>query len=106
MTETLPFSKLTRQSDDIFELVVVAAKRARQINALRMAQYPLPTMVEEQEETFEETPPEIIDEPSWDYLEKPTTLAINEILEGKINYRYMTPEKEKPLEEFDSEFSE
>ncbi|HPC35584.1 MAG TPA: DNA-directed RNA polymerase subunit omega [Candidatus Marinimicrobia bacterium] len=106
MTETLPFDKLTRKSDDIFELVIVAARRARQINSLRMAQYPLPTMIEEQEETFEETPPEITDDQNWDELEKPTTLAINEILEDQINYRYMTPEEEKPLEEFDSEFNE
>ncbi|MDD5061395.1 MAG: DNA-directed RNA polymerase subunit omega [Candidatus Marinimicrobia bacterium] len=106
MTETLPFSKLTQKSDDVFELVTVAAKRSRQINALRMAQFPLPTMGEDQEETFEETPPEINDDPNWDDFEKPTTLAVNEIIESKIDYHYTTPEEGKQLEEFGSEFSE
>lgn len=106
MTETLPFSKLTQKSDDVFELVVVAAKRARQINSLRMAQYPLPTMTEDQEETFDETPPEINDDPNWDDFQKPTNLAVNEIIDSKIDYHYTTPEEEKPLEDFDSEFSE
>ncbi|MFH1214256.1 MAG: DNA-directed RNA polymerase subunit omega [Candidatus Neomarinimicrobiota bacterium] len=106
MTETLAFRKLTKNSDDVFELAVVASKRARQINALRIAQYPLPTMTEDQEETFEETPPEINDDPNWDNFEKPTALAVNEIMDEKINYHYTTPEEEKPLEEFDSELSE
>jgi len=106
MTETLPFNKLTQKTDDVFELATVAAKRARQINALRMAQYPLPAMGEDQEETFEETPPEINDDPNWDDFAKPTSLAVKEIIENKIDYHYATPEEEKPLEEFDSEFSE
>jgi len=106
MTETLPFSKLTQNSDDVFELVVVAAKRARQINSLHTSQYPLPTMGEDQEEVFDETPPEINDDPNWDNFEKATALAVNEIMDEKINYHYTTPEEDKPLEEFDSELPE
>ncbi len=98
MTKTLPFSKLSSKDNDLFELVVVTARRARQINALRMAKYPLPTIGEDQEETFEETPPEIIDEPNWDEFEKPTTVAINEMLEGKISYRYAQKETNEPAE--------
>jgi len=106
MTETLPFTKLTQKSDDVFELVVIAAKRARQINSLRNAKYPLPTMSEEQEEVFDATPPEINDEPNWDSFEKPTSLAVKEIIDDKITYHYTTPVEEKPLEDLDSEFSE
>jgi DNA-directed RNA polymerase omega subunit len=106
MTETLPFNKLTQKSDDVFELVVVAAKRARQISSLHNSKYPLPTMGEDQEEIFDETPPEITDDPNWDTFEKPTALAVGEIMDDKINYHYTTPEEEKPLEEFDSELSE
>jgi DNA-directed RNA polymerase omega subunit len=95
MADTLPFSKLTKNSDDIFELVVAAAKRARQINALRMAQFPLPTLNEEEEETFDETPQEE-DSTDWDGMEKPTTMALNELLDTKINYEYVEPPKDEP----------
>lgn len=87
MTETLDFSKLTQKTNDLFELVVATAKRARQVNALRIAKYPLPTLTEDQEETFEETPDEE-EIQNWDKVDKPATLALNEMLEGKLDYRY------------------
>ncbi len=102
MIETIPFSKLEKRSGDLFELVVAAAKRTRQINSLRIAKNPLPTLNEDEEETFEETPEEeeIVD---WDKVEKPTTLALNEMLCGNLNYRYAGEDQE---EESDSEFEE
>jgi DNA-directed RNA polymerase omega subunit len=93
MSETLPLDELRKQSSDIFEQVIIAARRAKQINALRMAKYPLPTVGTDNEESFDETPEE--DETTnWDEIEKPTTLALNELLEGKINYRYATEPEE------------
>lgn len=87
MSETLPLDKLRKQSNDIFEQVIAAARRAKQINALRIAKYPLPTVGADNEENFDETPEE--DESiDWDETEKPTTIALNELLDGKINYRY------------------
>jgi|UPI0003A376A9 DNA-directed RNA polymerase omega subunit len=96
MTKTIPFDKLKDKGNDLFELVIVTARRARQINALRLAKYPMPSVNDYQEETFEETPPEEIDEPDWDNVERPTTQAIQEMLAGKINYRYARKEEEKP----------
>lgn len=87
MTTTLDFSKLTKKSDDIFELVVAASKRARQIAALRIARDPLPTMTEDEEETFEVSPEEL-DERDWDSVAKPVTAALNELLADKLEYRY------------------
>ncbi|MGC9363934.1 MAG: DNA-directed RNA polymerase subunit omega [Fidelibacterota bacterium] len=87
MTTTLDFSKLTKKSDDIFELVVAASKRARQIAALRIARDPLPTMTEGEEETFEVSPEEV-DERDWDSVDKPVTTALNELLADKLEYRY------------------
>jgi len=46
MTRTLDFSKLTEKTDDLYELIVAASKRARQIAALRIARDPLPTLGE------------------------------------------------------------
>jgi len=68
MADTLHFSKLNKQSEDIFEVVLVAAKRAKQINALRMATYPLPVIGRKGEEDFEETPEEY--DVEWDKLKK------------------------------------
>ncbi len=98
MATTLHFSKLMQQSDDVFELVLLAAKRAKQINALRMAKYPLPTISKRTEEDdFEETPNEY--SINWDSLEKPATLGINEVLNASVNFkRTSLNENEKPVE--------
>jgi DNA-directed RNA polymerase omega subunit len=97
MGNTIHFSKLMQQSDDIFELVLLAAKRAKQINALRMAKYPLPTISKRtEEEDYEETPKEYsID---WDSLEKPATLGLQELLKGNVNFKRTSIEDDKPAE--------
>ncbi|MFA4838084.1 MAG: DNA-directed RNA polymerase subunit omega [Candidatus Neomarinimicrobiota bacterium] len=105
MTETIPFSKLREQSEDTFELVVAASKRAGQINNLRTAKYPLPTLTEDQEETFEETPEEE-EMVNWDKMEKPVTSAVNEMLAGKVSYRYREEAKETVAEEMDIDLQE
>lgn len=87
-----------QQSDDIFELVLLSAKRARQINALRMAKYPLPTISKRtEEEDYEETPPEY--SVDWDGMEKATTLGLNELLEGDVNFRRESIKDEGPAPE-------
>ncbi|PIS28973.1 MAG: DNA-directed RNA polymerase subunit omega [Candidatus Marinimicrobia bacterium CG08_land_8_20_14_0_20_45_22] len=105
MTETIPFSKLREQSEDTFELVVAASKRSVQINNLRAAKYPLPTLTEDQEETFEETPEEE-ESINWDKMDKPVTAAVNEMLAGKVNYHYTEEIKETTAEEIDLDFQE
>jgi len=108
MTETIPFNKLPQENNDMFEMVIIAARRARQINALRTAKFPLPAMSEDQEEVFEESPLEVPVEPDWGEFPKPTTLAIQEFIAGKVNYRYTTkPVAAAPkVEDVDSEISE
>jgi DNA-directed RNA polymerase omega subunit len=105
MSGTLDFAKLTKKSGDLFELVVAASKRARQINDLRNAQNPLPVLGEDQEESFEETPDEEELE-DWDEMEKPVTLAVDEVMEGAIDYRYTSPIEEPEPEEGLIEFEE
>ncbi len=105
MTETIPFSKLREQSEDTFELIVASSKRAGQINDLRMAKYPLPTLTEDQEETFDETPEEE-ELVNWDKMVKPVTSAVNEMLAGKVDYHYTEEVKETVAEETDLDFQE
>lgn len=94
MTKTIPFDKLKDKGQDLFELVIVTARRARQINALRNAKYPMPSISELDEE--EAVNDEEFNEPDWDKIDKPTTLALKEALEGKINYRYAVKEEQAP----------
>ena len=84
--KTIPFKELMKQSEDLFETVIVLAKRARQINELWVAQHPLPTIAEG-EETFEETP-EDEEQIEWDKVNKSTTLALGELVDDSIDYRY------------------
>lgn len=81
--------ELYEQDDDIFKLCIVASRRARQINKLRMQKYPMPNENQEEIVNVEE------EEVDWDTMEKPTTLAINEVKEGRSDYEMRTSEDEE-----------
>ena len=66
---------LLEQVDSHYAIVLVAAKRARQINSYYHNLG---------EGTFEEFPPPMIDTGSKNYL----TIALEEVAGGKIKYRY------------------
>ena len=66
--------KLFKNVDSRYALVIVAAKRARQINNYHH---------QLGEGTFEELPP-LVESRSKNYL----TMALEEIAEGKIKYKY------------------
>ena len=61
--------------DSHYAAVIVAAKRARQINNYYHTLG---------EGVFEEFPPPMVDTPSKNYL----TIALEEVAQGKINSRY------------------
>ena len=88
----MPFSldKLNEKSEDIYKLCLVAAKRAKQINKLRIAKYPMPETREDQEETvfIEE------EDVNWEDMEKPTTLALEELIEGRTEFEMRNSEEE------------
>jgi len=67
--------ELMDQVDSRYALVIVAAKRARQINNYHH---------QLGEGTFDEFPPPLIESRSKNYL----TMALEEISEGKIKYSY------------------
>ncbi len=85
--ETIPFSELEKQTQDTFEAIVVIAKRARQVNAERLAKMELPAFMEDVEEDggFDREDLEDID---FDAIEKATTFAIREMLENDLTFRY------------------
>ncbi len=67
--------KLLEQVDSHYACVIVAAKRARQINSYYHNLG---------EGTFDEFPPPMIDTASKNYL----TIALEEVASGKVKYRY------------------
>lgn len=86
--ETIPFKELEKITDDTFEAVVIMIKRARQVNAERLAKMELPAFMEDtdgEEEIFDRE--DLIDF-DFDSIEKATTFAIREMLAGDLSYRY------------------
>jgi DNA-directed RNA polymerase subunit omega len=67
--------ELMEQVDSRYALVIVAAKRARQINNYHH---------QLGEGTFDEFPPPLVESRSKNYL----TMALEEVAEGKIAYDY------------------
>jgi DNA-directed RNA polymerase subunit omega len=67
--------KLLERTDSHYAAVVVAAKRARQLNSYYRALG---------EGSYEEFTPPMIDTPSGNYL----TIALEELAGGKIDYHY------------------
>jgi DNA-directed RNA polymerase subunit omega len=67
--------KLLNRTDSHYAAVLVAAKRARQLNSYYRALG---------EGSYEEYTPPMIDTPSGNYL----TIALEELAAHKINYRY------------------
>lgn len=67
--------KLLDNVDSNYASVIVAAKRARQINSYYQSLG---------EGTFDEFPPPMVETPSKNYL----TIALEEIQAGKIRYEY------------------
>jgi DNA-directed RNA polymerase subunit omega len=67
--------KLLDRTDSAYAAVVVAAKRARQLNSYYRALG---------EGTYEEYTPPMVETRSGNYL----TISLEELAQGKINYRY------------------
>jgi len=85
--ETISFSELEKITPDTFEAIVVMSKRARQVNAERLAKMELPAFMEEDEEdlTFDREDLEDID---FDGIEKPATFAVREMMDRDLSYRH------------------
>ena len=79
--------KMEEQAKNIYEAVVVMSKRARQINQERFEEQ----VIEESEELELDVLDELPDIKPEDYVEKEkvTTKAMDEFLEGKVNWRVL-----------------
>ena len=83
----ISFKKLLKKTDDIYESVVVSSRRAKQILQERV----LKQIIEENSELNEEegilSEPVIREDIDFDKEEKVTTIALDEYLEGKLDWK-------------------
>ncbi len=87
--------KLTRHASNIYEATIVASKRARIINDERKIEYDtIRKSIEAFEDDFEDRAnPELVKfSREMDKRDKPHIQALNELIEGKISFRYATEE--------------
>ncbi len=84
--------EMEKQSDDIFETVVVMSKRAKQITQNRFMEQAMKEAEEFDMGALDELPPE----PKEDYEEetKPTTQAMDEFIDGDLKWQTL-PEPEE-----------
>ena len=99
-TVTRDVMNLCKDTDNIYESIAIIAKRANQISAdiktelnKKLQEFASPT--DTLDETFENRE-QIEISRFYERLPKPTLMATEEFIEGKIFYR--NPSKEPPLE--------
>lgn len=95
MASTISLADLERHADNIYEAIIIMAKRARQINDQQKSLLQQEREEEESYEEYDEEAPEEIVEKPYIKLPKPTTVALNEFLAGKIRYDYQPDEDEE-----------
>jgi len=97
--ETIPFSELAKQTPDTFEAIVIMTKRARQVNAERLAKMELPAFMDDEEDDEKSYDREDLEGIDFDGIEKSTTFAIREMLTGDLSFRYKGETIEEPVED-------
>ncbi|MBX7152117.1 DNA-directed RNA polymerase subunit omega [bacterium] len=92
--KAFPFSELDEKVQNVFEAVMVAAKRARQINDEQMIQV---RTVMEGEDSPEDENVKVNREDILDLekLPKPVTTALNELLDGQLDFEYIEKDSKK-----------
>ena len=84
--------KVEEKANNIYEAVVVMAKRARQINQERFEDQIMEVSEELEMDVFDELPD--IKPEDYEEKEKVTTKAMNEFLEGKVHWHVLEDVKQ------------
>ncbi len=88
----LSLRKVEEKASNIYEAVVVMAKRARQINQERFEDQIMEVSEELEMDVLDELPD--IKPEDYEEKEKVTTKAMNEFLEGEVNWRVLEDTEE------------
>ena len=89
----LSLRKVEEQANNIYEAVVVMAKRARQINQERFEDQIMEVSEELEMDVLDELPD--IKPEDYEEKEKVTTEAMDEFLEGKVQWHVLEDIKEE-----------
>jgi DNA-directed RNA polymerase subunit K/omega len=94
--ETTPLNQLEQYADSVYEAIIMIAKRARQINEeqkvfIESEIGPIDDSVNGEDD--EENDVVEKEELNFIKLPKPTSLALNEFFDGKIEYEYLKKEE-------------
>ena len=83
--EPLSIREIENQSKDIYETVVVMSKRAKQVLGDRIVEEIIESTDEDEMGVYDE----VIENNPDDYeeLEKPTTVSVNEFLDGTLDWK-------------------
>lgn len=96
MLYDISLEEIEKHAESVYEAVVVIAKRARQINdeQKRKVEMEMREVMEEVKDDLldDDQPREPIQKPFM-RLPKPTTLALQEFLEGKLRFTYIEREE-------------
>jgi len=88
--------KVNEKSENIYEAIIAAGKRARQINDENRTEFNqlVSTIIPAVEDEFEErgNPDQERISLQFEKREKPHILAFNELIDGKLDYRYRDEE--------------
>jgi DNA-directed RNA polymerase subunit K/omega len=94
MSSTIPLSELEKLSGNLYEAIVIIAKRARQINEEQKSLIDIETEMDDSMDDYEDEEEVEIEEEQEEIkkkaikLPKPTEIAIQEMLTGKIKWDY------------------
>ena len=83
--EPISIRDMEDQSGDIYESVVIMSKRAKQVLSDRIVEEIIDSNEDEEMGVYDE----LVEANPDDYeeLEKPTTVSVNEFLEGEIDWK-------------------
>jgi DNA-directed RNA polymerase omega subunit len=89
--ETIDIAKFEKNAENLYEAVVIASKRARQINdelKMELSQRLEPVLAKETEDDTIMNQDKLNISLEFEKRPKPTIEAIHELGEGKLSYRY------------------
>jgi DNA-directed RNA polymerase subunit K/omega len=89
MAETLSLEALEKYADNIYEAIVIISKRARQINEFqkKMLENQYETIANDDDFDDEGVSRDLVDH-QYIKLPNPTSIALKEMLEGKLEKGY------------------
>lgn len=93
--EFVSFDEVTKHVGNIYEAIVIIAKRARQINDEQKRYIESELMIESNTDDYDDDEYEVDRSNVRDFisLPKPTRIAIDEFIDGKLNYEYLNKEE-------------